>query len=58
MMFKLGKKLLMLIFKNFARMKIILSLFTTFLFRVKKNQKKGFSKNSNDDKTGFDLRVI
>lgn len=45
MMFNLGKKLLMLIFKNFARMKIILSLFTTFLFRVKKKiRKKGFQK--------------
>lgn len=56
-MFKPGKKLLTLIFKNFAGMKIIFSLLTTFLFAIKKNQKTGFSSYSNDDKTGFDLRI-
>ena len=56
-MFKPGKKLLTLIFKNFAGMKIIFSLLTTFLFAIKKNQKTGFSSFSNDDKTGFDLRI-
>lgn len=56
-MFKPGKKLLTLVFKNFAGMKIIFSLLTTFLFAIKKNQKTGFSSYSNDDKTGFDLRI-
>lgn len=41
-MFKPGKKLLSLIFKNFAGMKIILSLLTTFLFAIKKIRKQDF----------------
>ena len=36
MMFKPGKKLFTLIFKNFDGMKIILTLLTTFLFAIKK----------------------
>ena len=56
-MFKPGKKLLTLIFKNFARMKIIFSFVDDFSLCDKKNQKTGFSSFSNDDKTGFDLRI-